>query len=226
MAEMWRRNLDYLQNDSLLYSRIKDQHDQPYFQKTITLREWEHTWQMEFNPSKCSSIYIKLNRQRKVQISSYFLHGQTLEATSASKYLGITISSDLSWSTHVKNVAARGNQRVGILQRNFRESTPKVSWRPTLRYAPHWSMPHLSGVPINTMTSNCWKKFNTKQPGTWPTTTWTDHQEVSHPMIHAPKSQMDKSWTMKMTDSPRDALQNQQHPCGRKHRMFLPPLWP
>ena len=86
MAEMCRRNLDSLQNDSLLYSRIKDQHDQPYFQKTMTLREWEHTWQMEFNLSKCSSIYIRLKRQRKVQLSSYFLHGQTLEATSASKY--------------------------------------------------------------------------------------------------------------------------------------------
>ena len=99
-------------------------------------------WQMEFNPSKCNIIRIMPNEQRKVLISSYFLHGQTLETTSASKYLGITISSDLSWPTHVEDVAARWNRTVGSLRRNFRECTPKVRSatyttmvRPTLEYA-------------------------------------------------------------------------------------------
>ena len=50
----------------------------------------------------------------KVLTCSYFLHGQTLE-TSASKYLGITISSDLSWSTHVEDVVAQGNRTVRLL---------------------------------------------------------------------------------------------------------------
>ena len=52
---------------------------------------------MEFNPSKCNVIRIMPNKQRKVLTAIYLLHGQTLETTSASKYLGITISSDLSW---------------------------------------------------------------------------------------------------------------------------------
>ena len=99
-------------------------------------------WQMEFNPSKCNVICIMPNKQRKVLTSSYFLNGQTLETTSASKYLGITISSDLSWPTHVEDVAARWNRTVGSLRRNFRECTPKVrsatyttTVRPTLEYA-------------------------------------------------------------------------------------------
>ena len=62
---------------------------------------------MEFDPSKCNVIRIMLNKQRKVLTASYFLHGQTLETTNAIKYLGITISSDLSWSTHVEDAAAR-----------------------------------------------------------------------------------------------------------------------
>ena len=78
----------------------------------------------------------------KVLTASYFLHGQTLETASAGKYRGITISSDLSGSTHVEDVAARGNRTVGFLPRNFREGTPKVKSatyttmvRPTLEYS-------------------------------------------------------------------------------------------
>ena len=86
-------------DDSLLYRRIKGQQDQALLQEDLgSLEEWEHMWQMEFNPSKCNVIRIMPNEQRKVLTYSYFLHGQTLE-TSASKYLGITISSDLSRSS-------------------------------------------------------------------------------------------------------------------------------
>ena len=94
-------------DDSLLYRRIKDQQDKALLQEDLdSLKEWEHTWQIEFNPSKCSVILIMPNEQRKVLTSSYLLHRQTLETTSASKYLGITINSDLSWSTYVEDVAA------------------------------------------------------------------------------------------------------------------------
>ena len=80
--------------------------------------------------------------KRETLTSNYSLHGQTLETTSTNKYLGINISSDLSWSNHVEDVAARGNRTMGFLRRNFRECTPKVKTatyttlvRPTLEYA-------------------------------------------------------------------------------------------
>ena len=78
----------------------------------------------------------------KVLTSSYPLHGKTMETTSASKCLSITISHNLSWTTHVEDAAARGNRTVGCLRRNFRVCTPKVKSatyttmvRPTLEYA-------------------------------------------------------------------------------------------
>ena len=94
-------------DDSLLYRRTKDQQDQALLQEDFdSLEEWEYMWRMEFKPSKYNVICIMPNKQRKVLTSSHFLHGQTLETTNASKYLGITISSVLSWSTHVEDVAA------------------------------------------------------------------------------------------------------------------------
>ena len=102
-------------DDSLLYRRIKDQ-KKVLLQDDLDFREeWEHMWQMESNPSKCNVIRIMANKQRKVLTAIYFLHGQTLETTSAGKYLGTTISSDLSWSTHVEDVVAQGNRTVRLL---------------------------------------------------------------------------------------------------------------
>ena len=104
---------------------------------------------MNFNTNKCNVIWIKPTKRKETLTSSYSLHGQTLETGSASKCLDINISSDLSWSTHVEDVAARGNRTVGFLQRNFRECIPKVKSatyttmiRPTFEYASAVWVPH------------------------------------------------------------------------------------
>ena len=111
-------------DDSLLYRRIKDQHDQAILQEDhdslggIThLANGIQPKQMQQHP----------HHAQQAQISSdigYHLHGQTLE-TSVSKYPGITISSDLSWSTHVENVAARGNQKMGVRAKVLQGVYPK-----------------------------------------------------------------------------------------------------
>ena len=127
----------------LLYRRIKDHQDQVLLQQDLgSLEEREHTWQMKFNTSKYNVIRIMPNKRRETLTSNYSLHGQTLETKNTNKYLGINISSDISWSNHVEDVAARGNRTMGFLRRNFRECTPKVKTatyitlvRPTLEYA-------------------------------------------------------------------------------------------
>ena len=86
---------DLLQMTAFCTEELKTSKTRPLLQEDLdSLEEWEHMWQMEFNPSKCNVIHIMPNKQRKVLTASYFLHGQT--TTSTSKYLGITISSDLS----------------------------------------------------------------------------------------------------------------------------------
>ncbi|KAK7088841.1 hypothetical protein V1264_024395 [Littorina saxatilis] len=97
---------------------------------------------MEFNPSKCNIIRILPSKNKPPIVSTYHLHGQTLETTKESKYLGVTITENLSWTNHIKNVTAKGNRTVGFLRRNFKECTTKVKSatyttmvRPTLEYA-------------------------------------------------------------------------------------------
>ena len=65
------------------------------------------------------------------------------------KYLGVTISKDLKWNTHVSNVCTKANRTLGFLRRNLsscpqniKETAYKGLVRPVLEYAsPVWD-PH------------------------------------------------------------------------------------
>ena len=48
-----------------------------------------------------ASHYILL---RKTVEYNYMLHDHKLEVTTDSKYLGVTISNDLSWATHITSL--------------------------------------------------------------------------------------------------------------------------
>ena len=72
-----------------------------------------------------------------------------LEATDTEKYLGVTISKDLSWNDHISSITAKANITLGFVKRNVKTSGEKVKEmayktfvRPQVEYAsPVWS-PH------------------------------------------------------------------------------------
>ena len=67
-------------DDCLLYRPIKTEADA--------------TWQMSFNPDKCEVLRIT-NKRNKIMVN-YYIHGQQLQIVDNAKYLGLTISKNLS----------------------------------------------------------------------------------------------------------------------------------
>ena len=95
---------------------------------------------MEFNPSKCQVIQI--TRARRPLQTSYTLHGQTLENTPHAKYLGITITNRLDWTTHIDNITNKANRSLGFIKRNIKtkhQKTREMAYntlvRPQVEYA-------------------------------------------------------------------------------------------
>ena len=74
---------------------------------------------MSFNPSKCSVICVTEGRRKKIYNPSYRLHDQELEVVDSSKYLGVKVTSNLTWSSHIADVAGKANRSLGFLRRNF-----------------------------------------------------------------------------------------------------------
>jgi len=72
---------------------------------------------MEFNPAKCEAITIT-KKTRPVK-TEYKLHEEILAAVESAKYLGVNISSNLFWNTHVDTTAKKATQTLNFVRRNF-----------------------------------------------------------------------------------------------------------
>ncbi|KAL8563420.1 hypothetical protein ACOMHN_054782 [Nucella lapillus] len=136
-------------DDALLYRNVCSAKEKSLLQADLDrLAEWENTWQMSFNAGKCNTLHVSPGRDLSFR-SAYTLHEQTLEAVSSAKYLGVSMTKDLSWTKHVEMVAAKGNRTVGFLRRNLKDCTTEVRKatyttmvRPTLEYASTVWDPH------------------------------------------------------------------------------------
>ena len=56
----------------------------------------------------------------------YILHGQVLESVTSARYLGVDISSSLSWNPHVDRITGNANRTLGFVRRNIKTKWSKV----------------------------------------------------------------------------------------------------
>ena len=73
---------------------------------------------MRFQPVKCNMMQITRKRIKKIH-ASYTLEGTVLENVESIKYLGVTITNDLRWNTHVRNICTKANRTLSFLRRNL-----------------------------------------------------------------------------------------------------------
>ena len=135
-------------DDTAVYLTVTSSEDANTLQADLdTLQEWERTWDMEFNPSKCQVLHITCSRQ-PLQ-SQYTLHGQFLESVDSAKYLGVNITQDLNWNHHINEITGKANRTLGFVKRNVKtkneavkELAYKTLVRPQVEYASSVWNPH------------------------------------------------------------------------------------
>ena len=132
-------------DDALLYHKITHNDDTLALQRDLDkLGLWADRWQMLFNPSKCYKMSVF--RSRSPVVKDYTLYNQTLVAVQQHPYLGVLLSSDLRWNSHVDRIAKKGNSSLAFVKRNLyacSEETKRAAYvslisrcvRPHLEYA-------------------------------------------------------------------------------------------
>ena len=111
------------------------------------LSVWESDWDMEFNPSKCQVVQVA--GSRKPVSATYVLHGVALETVTCARYLGVDVSSNLSWGSHIDRITGTAHKTLGFVKRNIktkmsgvREAAYTTLVRPQLEYAAAIWDPH------------------------------------------------------------------------------------
>ena len=82
----------------------------------IKLEEWQNTWLMKFNPTKC---FIMTLASRKPPPNIYTFCGQQLKSVQSHCYLGVQLSNTLNWAAQCNSVARKAQQTLGVIRRNL-----------------------------------------------------------------------------------------------------------
>ena len=107
------------------YREIKGIDETLKLQRDIDrLGNWARKWGMRFLPVKCNMMQLTKKLTHKIQ-ATYTLKDTVLENVENIKYLGVTITSDLRWNTHISNICTKANRTRGLLRRTLQISCPQ-----------------------------------------------------------------------------------------------------
>ena len=95
---------------------------------------------MSFNADKCH--ILKITRHRTNIETSYHIEGKKLSQVPNHPYLGVELTSDLTWKIHISNITGKANKILNLLRRHLYNCSTEVKSRaftslvrPHLEYA-------------------------------------------------------------------------------------------
>ena len=108
-----------------MYRPIHDSSDVDRLQTDLnTLSSWQDTWQMQFNAKKC--FVLKVSHSRTPTTHQYKLGQNILQETDSHPYLGVTITKDLKWDTHINQSISKAKRVLGLVCRNLHPCTKNL----------------------------------------------------------------------------------------------------
>lgn len=142
LASNIKSSIKLFADDCVLYRRITNEDDNLLLQGDLNrVSDWCNTWLMNLNVTKCKSMTITRSSITP-KLFDYTLNGTRLEQVSSYKYLGVYITNDLSWHSHITYIINNANRSLGYLRRNFRQAPSHLKLqlyqtivRPKLEYA-------------------------------------------------------------------------------------------
>ena len=132
-------------DDVLLYNTIHTQQDCEQLQKDLDLLgNWADKLKIVFNHQ-----FLRITNKKHPALYKYYIQKKEIKEVIHAKYLDVTLSHNLPWSEHIKQITSKANRTKGFLQRNLHKcpSTTKSNCykamvKPILEYAAVIWSPH------------------------------------------------------------------------------------
>lgn len=106
-------------DDTTLYKPLTHFDDLSDFQTDInTILSWFLNNHLSANASKTKTMIISTKKNSHPQMQ-LFLNNLPIERVSSTKFLGIWIDENLSWSLHIDHICKKARRTIGFIHRSF-----------------------------------------------------------------------------------------------------------
>ena len=85
---------------------------------------WSQSWQMQFNVKKCVTLRCDKSLQRSS--FTYYLNGEPLNCVTDHSYLGILLSSSMSFSPYINNIVVKASKMLNFIRQNLSKCSKEV----------------------------------------------------------------------------------------------------
>jgi hypothetical protein len=126
-----------------------------------SINQWAIKWHVTFSPPKTKELLVSKIRNKPIH-PPLKLDNQEIIRVNQHKHLGLTLTSDLTWKTHIDEIVAKATKRLGIL-RNLKFKVDRLSLeriymsfiRPILEYGDIvWDSPMEILAPLESVQLN------------------------------------------------------------------------
>ena len=156
LPERLKNSCKLYADDSKIIAVVRDIASAMSIQEDVdALTEWTVDWLLRLNVEKCKIMHSGSESELKIEYTINDLvsgHRVVLEESQCEKDLGIHITADLRWKTHIETIAAKANRILGMLVKTFANRDVDI-WkklyvslvRPHLEFASTVWSPYLLG---------------------------------------------------------------------------------
>ena len=104
-------------DDAKIYRRVNGPQDVEPLQSDLDkVNKWSEKWLLKFNENKCTVMHFGATNNNY----SYFLGDTLLSPSDLEKDLGIHLTPDLRFKTHINKVTAKANSVLSMIRSTFR----------------------------------------------------------------------------------------------------------
>ena len=131
-------------DDIALYRSISSSNDYIILQSDITaISIWISENWLTLHANKCCFMLISRKRLHSILPPQLYITPEIeLPQVNSVKYLGIQLTTDMSWSTHIANICSKTRKLIGLMYRQFHLCNPETALkiykafiRPHMEYA-------------------------------------------------------------------------------------------
>ena len=135
-------------DDTTLYQSVHTIGDVPESSRTLqsavdALAAWGESWKISFEPSKSQTLQIFSSHREPWPTPAVIFNDTIISDQSSLQLLGVSFDSALNYRCHIRSIAVRANQRLGLLKKaslfldsRSRDRVYRALVRPIMEYCP------------------------------------------------------------------------------------------